>query len=161
MLRQKGCSSVPTLFPSDSMTERTRPVFPPRQTRLSTGWNNLTSRIDSSASRRHQPIHPLAVLPSGDRPRRRLRCVSPTIARCYNPSTVAGIYRLSPALLRAHSVKRGVDRCPDILGVGTQYSLRGFGRDIKTSPIDQEVSLPSTDAPVSISHCAAEVPVLP
>lgn len=60
--------------------------------------------------------------------------MSPTIARCCNPSTVVGAYRLSPALFRARTVKRGVDRCPDILGVGTQYSLRGFGRDIKTSP---------------------------
>jgi hypothetical protein len=161
MLRQKGCSSVPILFPSDSIIKRTRPVFPPRQTRLSTGWNSPTSQTDSTASGRHQPIYPLTVIPSRDRPRRRLRCVSPTIARCCNPSTVAGVYPLSPALLRAHPVKRGVDICPDILGVGTQYSLRGFGRDIKTNPIDQEVSLPSTDAPESIFHCSAEVPVLP
>lgn len=161
MLRQKGCSSAPTLFPSDSISKRTCPVFPPRQTRLFTGWNSPTSQTDSSTSRRHQPIHPLSVLPSRDRPRRRLRCVSPTIARCCNPSTVAGVRRLSPALLRAHTVKRGVDRCPDTHGVGAQYSLRGFGWDIKTGPIDQEVSLPSTDAPASIFHCSAEVPVLP
>jgi hypothetical protein len=64
MLRQKGYSSVPILFPSDSITKLTRPVFPPRQTRLSTGWNSPISQIDSSASRRHQPIHPLPVLPS-------------------------------------------------------------------------------------------------
>lgn len=137
MPKQKGCSSVPILFPSDSITKRTRPVFPPRQTRLSTGWNSLISLTDGSTSGRHQPIHPPSVFPSRDQPRRRLRCVSPTIARCYNPSTVTGVYPLSPALLRAHTVKRGVDRCPDILGVRTQCSLRGFGRDIKTSPIDR------------------------
>lgn len=41
------------------------------------------------------------------------------------------------------------------------YLLRVFSRDIKASPIDQEVSLPSTDAPASVYHCAAEVPVFP
>jgi hypothetical protein len=45
MVRQKGCSIVPTLFPGDSITKRTRPVSPPRQTRLSTGWNSPTSRL--------------------------------------------------------------------------------------------------------------------
>jgi hypothetical protein len=58
MLRQKGCSSVPTLFPSDSISKRTRPVLPPRQTRLSTGWNSPTSLTDNSTSGRHQPIRP-------------------------------------------------------------------------------------------------------
>jgi hypothetical protein len=45
MLRQKGCFTVPILFPGDSITERTRPVFPPRQTRLSTGWSSPISRL--------------------------------------------------------------------------------------------------------------------
>lgn len=42
--RQMGCSSVLILFPDDSITKRTRPVFPPRQTSLSIGWNSPISR---------------------------------------------------------------------------------------------------------------------
>lgn len=147
MLRQEGCRTVPTLFPGDSITKRTRSVslFPPGRRRCpSVGTARFSEEQISSG--RHQPIHPLPQLPSRDQPRRRPRCVSPTTARCCNTSTVDGASRLHPALPRARSVERGVNRCPDILGVEKHCSPRGFGRDIKTSPIDQEARLPSMSA---------------
>lgn len=36
-----------------------------------------------------------------------------------------------------------------------------FSRDIKASPIDQEVSLSSIDVPASVSYYSIEVPVFP
>lgn len=152
MLRQKGCFSVLIPFPGDSVTKRTSPVFPPRQARLSTGWNSPNSRADSTTSGRHQPFRPQSVLPSRDQHRRRSRCVSPPTTRCCNPSTFARVYPLPPSLPRACTIKRGVGRCPDTLGVEKLCLLRGFGRDVRTSPIDQEWPLPPMDAPAPVSH---------
>lgn len=121
---------------------------------MSTGWNSPTSRRAEYAEYRQggisQPI-PLPPRSPRDQPRRRPRFVSPTIARYCNPSTVAGAYPPSPALLQTCIFERGSDNCPEILGVGTQFSLRGFGREIKASPIDQEQPLPSMNAPASVS----------
>jgi hypothetical protein len=160
MLRQKGCSSVLIPFPDDSTTKRTRPVFPSRQARLSAGWNSPVSQRCSCIVQMAPAVLPLHRVPPKGQPRRRSKCVSPTTARWYNSSTSAGMYRLPPALLLAYIVGGGVDRCSDTPGLETQCSLCGFGRDIKNSPIDQEISLPSTDTPASVSDCSAEVPVL-
>jgi hypothetical protein len=116
---------------------------------------------DCKLNVRRVPATPSTINPSIEgQPRRRSRCVSPPTARCCNSSTVAGECLSLPALSHTCIVKRGVRECPGILELETRYLLRGFGRDIKASPINQEVPLPSTDTPVSISHCAAEVPVL-